>query len=144
MVFPVNNISFRIGTRGTESGENAMVAVRDMETFSVSFNNGVEEWNPIDQAGWSRRLTTAKSITISLSGKRNYADDGNNYVASLAYENGEAASSVLEVTFPNGDRLRMRCVVNVTASDGGAATDVAGLEFECLSDGRPEYIRGAA
>jgi hypothetical protein len=33
----------------------------------------------------------------------------------------------------------MTCVVNVTASDGGDATDVSALEFECMSDGKPVY-----
>jgi len=118
-----------------------MAVVRDMETFGISFDNGVEQWNPIDQEGWARRLMTGKSVTISLSGKRNYGDRGNDYVAGLAYENGNNAVTVLEVVFPDGSTLVMDCVVNVTASDGGGATDVAALEFECMSDGKPSYIK---
>lgn len=141
MVYPVNNIKFRIGTAGRGSGEAEMAVVRDMETFSISFDNGVDVWNPIDQEGWARRLMTGKSLTVGLSGKRNYGDLGNDFVAGLAYANGNEAMTVLEVVFPDGARLLMDCVVNVTASDGGGATDVAVLEFECLSDGRPRYAR---
>ena len=141
MVYPVNNIKFRIGTAGRGSTDSEMAVVRDMETFSVSFDNGVEQWNPIDQEGWVRRLMTSKSVTVSLSGKRNYGDAGNDYVAGLAYENGNGAVTVLETVFPDGSRLVMDCVVNVTASDGGAATDVAALEFDCMSDGKPSYIK---
>jgi len=119
-----------------------MAIVRDMETFSISFDNGVEAWNPIDQEGWVRRLMTSKSVTVALSGKRNYGDAGNDYVAGLAYENGNGAVSVLETVFPDGSRLTMDCVINVTASDGGGATDVAALEFECMSDGKPLYVKG--
>ena len=138
-VFPVNAIQFRIGRNGAGSQENEMLLVKDMESFSISFDSGVEEWNPIDQQGWARRLMTAKSVTVSVSGKRHYGDAGNDFVAGLAYENGQNTSSVLKVTFPDGGALVMPCVVNVSASDGGDATDVAGLSFECLSDGKPVY-----
>lgn len=139
MVYPVNNIKFKIGTKGRDSSPEEMVIVKDMETFGISFDNGVEEWNPLDQEGWVRRIMTAKSVTVSLSGKRNYGDVGNDYVASLAYENGNAATSKLEVEFPNGAKLDMNCVVNVSSADGGDSTAVAALEFECMSDGKPKY-----
>jgi len=141
MVYPVNNILFRIGLKGIGSTAAEMAVVRDMESFSVSFDNGVESWSAIDQEGWVRRLMTSKSVSVSLSGKRNYGDAGNDYVAGLAYENGNGACSILETVFPDGSVLRMNCVISVTASDGGNATDVAALEFECLSDGRPVYSK---
>lgn len=137
MVYPVNEVSFKIGpSSGSDSDMNI---VKDMETFGIAFDNGVEEWNPLDQSGWVRRLMTAKSITISLSGKRNYGDPGNDYVASLAYVNGNDATANLSVTFPDASTLTMSCVVNVTACDGGDSTAVAALEFECMSDGEPVY-----
>ena len=139
MVVPVNAMTFRVGTRGVTSQQSDMVIVRDMETFNISFDNGIEAWNPLDQNGWVRRMMTSKSISISLSGKRNYLDRGNNYIASLAYENGLSTCTIFECTFPGGGTMRMECVINVTASDGGAASDVAALEFECLSDGMPIY-----
>ena len=141
MVYPVNNIEFKIGTKGMASAAGDMCIVKDMETFSINFDNGIEQWNPIDQDGWVRRLMTSKSLGISLSGKRNYGDPGNDYVASLAYENGNAACSILETVFPDGSKLTMDCIITVSASDGGSATDVAQLDFECLSDGKPRYIK---
>lgn len=135
MVYPVNNIKFKIGPT---TGETKIV--KDMETFSLSIDNGIEEWNPMDQEGWVRRLMTAKSITIGLNGKRNYGDPGNDYVAGLAYKNGVDCYAVLDVEFPNGDTLEMPCVVNVTACAGGDSTNVGSLEFECQSDGKPTYL----
>lgn len=135
MVYPVNNIKFKLG----KTAETATI-VKDMETFSLAIDNGIEEWNPMDQEGWVRRLMTAKSITIGLNGKRNYGDPGNNFVASLAYKNGTDCNAVLEIEFPNGDMLEMLCVVNVTACAGGDSTNVGVLEFECQSDGKPEYV----
>ena len=140
MVLPVSRMTFRIGTNGRASNDGDMVTIRDMESFSINFDNGVEQWSPLDEGGWTRRLTTAKSITISLSGKRNYLDRGNNYAASLAYETGHECNTVFDVAFPNGHTMRMNCVVNVTETDGGGATDIASLDMEILSDGRPEYF----
>lgn len=145
MVYPVHNIKFKIGTKGAASSTpEDMQVVKDMETFSISIDNGVEEWNPMDQEGWVRRLMTSKSLTIGLNGKRSYGDPGNDYVAGLAYKNGSDANSKLEVEFPNGDKLTMNCVVNVTACAGGDSTNVGVLEFECQSDGKPEYTPKAA
>jgi len=140
-VFPVNSIRFKVGTNGVDSTQGEMAIVKDMETFGISFDNGVEEWKPIDQEGWARRLMTAKSVTVSISGKRHYGDPGNDYIAGLAYENGQNAATTLEILFPDGGSLVMKCIVNVSASDGGDATAVSSLEFECLSDGKPVYTK---
>ena len=49
---PVYENQFQVnkGTAGVES----LVDIADMESFSVSFDNGVEEWKPFDQ----KRLDT--------------------------------------------------------------------------------------
>ena len=60
MVFPVFNNKFKIGIKGLESKESDMVAIADLETFEVSFDNNVEEWSPMDMEGWTRRLATGK------------------------------------------------------------------------------------
>ena len=63
-VFPVYENQFALG-----EDKDSATGIADMETFSVAFDNGVEEWNPMDQKGWKRRLMTAKSVTISIKGK---------------------------------------------------------------------------
>jgi hypothetical protein len=139
MVYQVNALEFRIGTKGRGSAAEDMAVVKDMEEFEISFDNGVEEWTPFGTEGWARRLMTSKSMSISVSGKRCAGDVGNDYVASLAYANGADACSVLTVVFPDGAELSMPCVVNVTSAGGGSASDIGGLEFECKSDGKPTY-----
>jgi len=61
-VYPVYKNQWQVGPT-----KDALTAIADMETFSVSLDNGIEEWNPMDQEGWVRRLMTAKSVTISIS-----------------------------------------------------------------------------
>lgn len=133
-VYPVYENQFKLGN----SKENLM-PIADMETFSVSFDNGVEEWKPFDHEGWTRRLLTAKSITISINGKRNVGDPGNDFIAGKAFVNGRYAEGYLEWTFPDGTVVGFEdCVFNVTNIGAGDSTGVAPLEFEALSNGKPK------
>ena len=141
-VFPVNNIDFKVNTAGrTTPGTQAVV--KDMETFGIALDNGVEEWTPMDTEGWVRRLMTAKSMTVSLNGKRHYGDPGNDYVAGLAYKNGQDCNSTMEITFPDGGKLVFDCVINVTEG-GGDSTAVEAMSFEAMSDGKPTYTPAVA
>lgn len=137
-VYPVFDNIFKIGTKGATSATEDMKTIADMESFSVSLDNGIEEWNPMDTGGWTRRLTTAKSVSISLNGKRNVGDEGNDYVAGLAWVTGQNANSKFEWTLPSGAKVSFNCVVNVT-SLGGDSTNVDALEVEILSDGAVTY-----
>lgn len=137
-VYPVYENQFKINTKGRDGGETNLVTIADMESFSVSFDDNVEEWTPMTSEGWVRRLKTGKGITISLNGKRNIGDPGNDYIAGLAFKSGQACNSQLEWNFPNGDKVLIDCVINVTEA-GGDSTNVEPLAFECLSDGKPTF-----
>ena len=140
-VYPVYKHQFQINKKGRETGET-FVDIADMETFSVSFDDNVEEWTPMTTEGWVRRLKTGKGLTIGLNGKRNIGDPGNNYVADLAFKSGQDCNSTLKWTFPDGTVVTIPCVINVTAI-GGDSTNVDPLEFECLSDGKPTVTTAA-
>lgn len=137
-VYPVYENQFKINTKGRDGGETNLVTIADMESFSVSFDDNVEEWTPMTTEGWVRRLKTGKGVTITIAGKRNVGDAGNDYVAGLAFKSGQTCNSQLEWNFPNGDKVLMDCVINVTSA-GGDSTNVEPLEFECLSDGKPTF-----
>lgn len=137
-VYPVYENQFKINTKGREKDAANFVDIADMESFSVSFDDNVEEWTPMTSEGWVRRLKTGKGITISLNGKRHVGDAGNDYIAGLAFLSGQACNSQLEWNFPNGDKVLIDCVINVTSA-GGDSTNVEPLEFECLSDGKPTF-----
>ena len=87
-VFPCYENQFAVGKAGTES---ATTNIANCEEFSVAFDNGVEEWTAFENEGWKSRLMTAKSITISVKGKRTIGDAGNDEIAELAFKNGTAA-----------------------------------------------------
>lgn len=114
--------------------------IADCESFSVSFDNGVEEWTPFNTEGWTRRLQTAKSITVSVTAKRNVGDSGNDQVASLAFKNGRETEADVQWTFPDGSKVTMEgAVINVTAISAGDSTAVAPLEFDVMSNGKPNF-----
>lgn len=136
-VFPCYENQFQVKTG---SSSPAYASIADMESFSVSFDNGVEEWTPFESEGWTRRLMTAKSITISVSGKRNIGDTGNDAIAGMYNKNGQSAQKDFKWTFPDGGAVELQdAVINVTALNGGDSTAVGALEFEVMSNGKPTF-----
>lgn len=135
-VFPCYENQFKVNTSSTSTASWATIA--DCETFEVSFDNGVEEWTPFESEGWIRRLMTAKAVTITVTGKRNVGDTGNNFIAGLAFKNGREAEADFQWTFKDGTVVTFTgSPINVTALGSGDSTAVAPLEFEVMSNGKP-------
>ena len=138
------DVNFQIDVNGLQFQDDkpfptAPKDIKDIESVSFSFDNGVEEWNPMDSKGWTKRFVTAKSISVSITAKRNEGDPGNDYIASKYMKKGESCYSLFLIEFPKGDCLKIPCVINVT-SLGGDSTSIDSMEFELLSHGEPEYI----
>ena len=112
-VYPCYENQFQINAAAS-GVEKKMVDIADCETFSVSFDNGVEEWHPFTEKGWVRRLLTSKGVTISVTAKRNVGDAGNDAVAALAWVNGR----------------RERCPVDIPRRNRGAVCRSSGERKE--------------
>lgn len=138
-VFPVYNLTFKIGTKGKSSTEEDMAEIADLESFGISIDGGVEDWTPMTTAGWARALMTGKKFSIDMKGKRTVGDKGNDYIADTAWKDGLDCSSKGEIAFPDGAKLTFDCVVSVTNVGGGDSTNVAPLEFTLQGDGKPKY-----
>ena len=137
-VYPCYENQFKVDVSNTSTASFKTIA--DMETFSVSFDNGVEEWTSFEQEGWVRRLLTGKGITITVNGKRNIGDDGNDFIAGMFMKNGRNAEADIQWTFPDGGILLIAdAVINVTNIGAGDSTAVGPLEFEIMSNGKPTY-----
>ena len=140
-VYPCYENQFAIATSATG---DATASIADCESFSVAFDNGVEEWTPFETEGWLRRLMTAKALTISVTGKRNIGDAGNDAVAELAFKNGRDVERDFKWTFPDGTVVTLaNAVINVTNAGSGDSTGVAPLEFEVMSNGKPTVAPAA-
>lgn len=141
-VYPVHNNKFFICTSG-RSGE-ADTIIRGLENFAPSINANTETWTPMDEGGWERNQVTGKGLSLSFSGKRQYGDAGNDYVASLMIGTGVTVQSKFKWEMPSGATLEGDCVINVTTPSGGDSTNIDSLEFEILSDGKPTFTAAAA
>ena len=110
-VYPVFNNVFKIGTKGRASAAEDMKTIADCETFSLSMDNNVEEWTPMTTEGWIRRMQTGKGFSISISGKRNVGDEGNDYVASKLFSTGQAVETKFEWEFADGTTVSFDCII---------------------------------
>lgn len=136
-VYPCYENQFQIDKAAAE-GPASYVDIADCETFSVAFDNNIEEWTPFDTQGWVRRLMTGKGVTITVTAKRNVGDEGNDLVAGLTFENGRKVEKNFQWTFPDGTKVEFpKAVINVTNVGAGDSTAVAPLEFEIMSNGKP-------
>ncbi|MCI8641030.1 MAG: hypothetical protein HFJ59_04065 [Clostridia bacterium] len=142
-VYPVFNNIFKIGIKGRESADEDMKTIADCETFSLSMDNNVEEWTPMTTEGWIRRMQTGKGFSISISGKRNVGDDGNDYVASKLFATGQAVETKFEWEFADGTVVSFNCIISVSNAGTGDSINVAPLEFEVMSDGAPTITPAA-
>lgn len=135
-VFPVNELTIEVGT--SKSAETwTYNTIADMETASISVETGVETWTPLENEGWQNALATAKACTVSMSGKRNIGDIGNDFIANKLLENGQNSNTSLKITFPDGSIFIMGCVVSISNFVGSDSTAVAPLEFDLISNGKP-------
>ncbi len=133
-VFAVYDLDIEICTSGS-----TFTPIADMENAKLSIETGVETWSSITEDGWQRALATAKSYTLSMSGKRNVGDPGNDYIAGLALKNGRDCDSKIKVTFPDGATFTGDVVVSVSDYAGDDATAVNPLAFDLISNGKPTY-----
>lgn len=142
-VYPCYENQFQIDTSADGKGAS-MESIADCESFAVSFDNGVEEWTPMESEGWKRRLMTAKALTISVTGKRNVGDAGNDAVAALAFKNGRNVERDFQWTFPDGTVVKLAgAVINVKNIGAGESTAVGPLDFDVMSNGKPEITLGS-
>lgn len=140
-VFPCYENQFKVAAAGSTTVDTT---IANCEEFSVSFDNGVEEWNAFEQEGWKSRLMTAKSVTISVKAKRTLGDAGNDLIAGLTYKNGRECEANFKWLFPDGSTVLFEnAVISVTANGGGSSSSVAPLEFEVMSNGKPVYTPAA-
>ncbi len=139
-VYPCYENQFKIGSVGAQT----LDSIADCTAFSVAFNDGVEEWTPYSSEGWVRRLKTAKGVTISVTAKRNVGDDGNDFVAGLAFKNGIESEADFEWSFPDGTKVKFtNAVINIKALGAAESTNVAPLEFDVMSNGKPTVTPAA-
>ena len=97
----------------------------------------------MDTKGCIRRLQTGTGFSISISGKRNVGDEGNDYIASKLFATSQDVESKFEWEFADGTKVSFDCIVSVSNAGTGDSTNVAPLEFEVMSNGKPTVTPAA-
>lgn len=135
MVTAVHGLTFEIDT--TPEATETYAEIKDIEEVEISIEGNVETWTPTDTDGFQRALRTGLSMELSFSGKRNFGDAGNDFVAGLALAVGESANTTIKITTneTTPTTYTIPCVIDVDSILGGASTDVASLSFTAMSDG---------
>lgn len=137
-VFPVHSNKFFIGSKGRASVEEEdFIIINELTTFSPSIENQQDEWYPMNAEGWRRAAVTGKALSFAFAGKRSYGDPGNDYVASKKMSTGKDCETVMKWELPSGESILIPCVISVSTPAGGDTTNIDGLEFEIISDGKP-------
>lgn len=132
--FPVSSLIIKV-----ETADQTFAPIADLETAGITLETNVETWYSIADNGWQNAMATAKAMTLDFSGKRTLGDAGNDFIAGLAFKNGQDVEKKFEIEFPNGDKLAFTGVVAVNDFLGGDATAVAPLSFEVTCKGKPTY-----
>lgn len=139
-VYPVFSNKFKIGVKGLLSEPEDMKIIANLENFAPAIEGGIEEWNPMEAEGWGDAMMTSKKLSFSFSGKRTYGDEGNDYVAGLAWKSGNDVLSKFEWELPSGTKINFDCLINVATPGGGDSTALDTLEFEVYCKGKPNVI----
>ena len=105
----------------------------------MAANTGVYPvFDNVFKIGKSGRLSEASDmVSIAEMESFSISIDGN------VEKSGTDCDTKFEWDFPNGDKLEFDAVVNVTNIGGGDSTNVAALEFDVMSHGKPTYTPAA-
>ena len=94
--------------------------------------------------GMASSDVTGGQITLSVSGHRCYGDPAQDYVASVAYQYGEARKTHFRWAQPNGDKLIGECTLaNISpGSELGDANAKGNFNYEIHLNGLPIFTKG--
>ena len=67
----------------------------------------------MDAAGWAKASMTGKKLSFAFKGKRSVGDEGNDYIAGLAWKFGQDVMTKFEWKMVSGAKLACDVVVNL-------------------------------
>lgn len=97
-----------------------------------------------DGEGMASSDVTGGQLTVSFSGHRKHGDPAQDYIASVAYEYGEARKTDFRWTCPDGDIIEGEATLANIKTQGGAANDKQSFSFDVRFNGAPNFTKGNA
>lgn len=108
--------TFKIGAT-----KETATTIADATTFKVEIEMSIDEW--IDfTTGKKRRMVVTEGVKVTIDGKRNYEDEGNNFLCDTPWNDAEDGEFYFECKLPNGSVIEMPSAVaevsNIGFGDG--------------------------
>ena len=125
--------------------EESAVMPADMNTMNVEFVTKEIAWNPHDTGGATRRFDVLTEINFTGSGMRNVGDEGNDFIADMAFMSGSDRLGFASAKMPDGKIVKLYDAdYEVTNVGTGNAIDGTPLEWKIKSNGRWDIIPAGA
>ncbi|MBC1801122.1 phage tail tube protein [Listeria booriae] len=134
--FAVKQLKISVGDAG---GSTPKTPIGDLETMDISLNANIEQYSTIGEV-FERAVKTGAAMELSLDGKYNDSDPGQNILRETWDKVGAEAEKELEIEYPNGDIFEITGPVGINDYGGGGANDVASFSTSMNSNGAPKFI----
>lgn len=130
------NLKWLIQINTTPSSTATYTEIGGLESVEFGNSEEVQEGYFLDGGGAGYSDITAGRLNITLAGKREDGDVGQDYIVGLIGSWGQSRKSTLKLTsYVTGDVYEIPCSIEVTSPSGGNADELG--KFECVmhSDG---------
>ena len=114
-----------------------------IKNFSVTTEDGTEEWNDFENGVWSLIAGTTKKLTFKLTGLRDVGNTGNDYLESKLFATGVQKEGYFCWNLPSVKSIEWDKAIYKTDLPGGDSPSLAPIEVEITSNGRPKVTEAS-
>jgi len=131
-----SNSTWKVEIDTTPLTTNTFVEIGGIESISWDNSEEVQEGFLLKDLGAGYSDVTAGRLNITLSGKREVGDGGQDYIVGLVGTWGASRKSTLRLTSAtSGESYSIPCSIEVSSFSGGNAEELEEFECVCHSDG---------
>lgn len=114
------------------------IKISDLETLDVSLNSNVEQYSTLGEV-FERATKTGAAMELSIEGKFNDSDKGQNKLRETWDKVGAEAEKTIVIKYPNGDTFEITGPIGINNYGGGGANDVGSFSASMNSNGTPAF-----
>lgn len=133
-----HEITFSIDT--SPDASPTYVEVSDLMDFTEALNEVVQQYQFLDKNGYSESEITGMAPVVTVTGKRDTTDTGQNFIMGKKYDINSDRKSNVQIVYPRGTET-VTITAPVTIANiqefAGAATDNSSISFELHYNAKP-------
>ena len=119
--------------------EASAVSPSDIEQIDLELEQSIIEYPTFDSRGRTKRIKLITGIKAKLTGKRNHADAGNNFLAKVGCAELSAAQFYFEINIPDMQIKVPKAIVEM-GTRLGANNDLDKIDMTIMNNGDFEHI----